>query len=184
MYEIFFLQFRASVSIDFHFKDLFKSVKEYLQKAANIAKQKLEEAEQKVRDSKSALTNARGKMQGWRNKLDEYKNWLQRKSDEIEEAKKKLQNDCKKECGKGNFYKIRTESSFSVHFHFIFISFSFYELPYSFAGSQSGLPLKTYKSNKRSLNTYFEKNFKLNILFTLEMRNLPNRRNRRNYFKV
>ena len=123
-------------------------MKEYLQKAANIAKQKLEEAEQKVRDSKSALTNARGKMQGWRNKLDEYKNWLQRKSDEIEESKKKLQNDCKKECGKGNSYKIRTESSFSVHFHFILVSF--HGLPSSLVDFQWVPQLKTYKSNKNS----------------------------------
>ena len=59
-----------------------------------------------MRESKSALSNARSKMQGWRSKVDEYKNYLQRKSDEIEESKKKMQNDCKRECGKGNFQRM------------------------------------------------------------------------------
>ena len=62
-------------------------------------------ARQKVLDSKSALKSARTKMQGWRNKLDDYKAWLQKKSDEIEESKKNMRNDCKKECGQG---KIRS----------------------------------------------------------------------------
>ena len=76
-------------------------MKEYLKKAADIAKKKLAEAEEKVRQSKSALTNARGKMQGWRSDLDDYKRYLQRKSDEIEASKQGMQNDCKEECGKG-----------------------------------------------------------------------------------
>ena len=86
---------------NFHLDDFFNSAKEYLKKAADTAKEKLEIAAQKVGESKVALTNARSKMQGWRNKLDDYKGWLQKKSDEIEESKKTMRNDCKQECGQG-----------------------------------------------------------------------------------
>ena len=80
----------------------FTAVKEYLQRAAEIAQQKIAEAEEKVRETGRALTRAKSKMQGWRSTLDEYKRFLQRKSDEIEASKKGMQNDCRKECGKGN----------------------------------------------------------------------------------
>ena len=77
-------------------------MKEYLQRAANVARRKLQEAEDKVRDSKSALIRARGKMQSWKSDLDDYKRYLQRKSDELEQSKRNAKSDCKRECKKGD----------------------------------------------------------------------------------
>ena len=105
------------MTIDFHLDDFFNSAKEYLKKAADTAKEKLDMAKQKVLESKVALTNARSKMQGWKNKLDEYKNWLQKKSDEIEESKTKMRNDCKQECGQGKlkFYEFNLLPCFLIN---------------------------------------------------------------------
>ena len=66
-----------------------------------------------MRACKSDLTNAQNKMQGWKSSLDGYKNWLQKKSDEAEESKKKMQTDCKKNCGKGNRFRPRSNKSCS-----------------------------------------------------------------------
>ena len=60
-----------------------------------------------MQECKLALKEAQSRMEGWKSKLDEYKNWLQKKSDEAEESKKKMQSDCKKNCGKGNRFRPR-----------------------------------------------------------------------------
>ena len=101
--------------MNFHFQEIFQALKSYLEEAGRTADRKIKEAQLKVAEAGEALRGARGKMQGWQGKLDDYKDWLQTKSDEIEESKKKLQNDCRKECGKGKRRQRRTASCWNVY---------------------------------------------------------------------
>ena len=75
----------------------------YLNKAKEIANKKLEEAQKRVAEAVQKVENAERKMDGWKRSIDDYQNRLRRRSAEIEEAKRQLQNSCKEECGESKF---------------------------------------------------------------------------------
>ena len=91
------------MKVDLYLKEFAKTCEIYIRKAAEYADRKLSLAQEKVKKAQESLSHAQSKIIEWKRSIDDYKARLQRRSDEIEEAKKKFATDCKAECGEGKY---------------------------------------------------------------------------------
>eukprot|EP00794_Sanderia_malayensis_P016803 gene16803-18499_t len=92
--------FRASVSIDFHLREIFNAVKDFMKKAADSAIEAINAAKRKVAEAQEALDNANNKMTGWQSSMTAYQDKLRQRSAEIERQKANMVQNCKAKCGK------------------------------------------------------------------------------------